>query len=44
MLPPIKLRNYKKLSLSREMKKFNVVRFTANFKDLPVGTEGTIVL
>lgn len=44
MLPPIKLRNYKKLRLSMEMKEFNVVRFTANFKDLPVGTEGTIVL
>ena len=44
MLPSIKLRNYKKPRLSREMKKFDVVRFTANFKDLPVGTKGTIVL
>lgn len=44
MLSPIKLRNYKKLRLSREMKELDVVRLTANFNDLPVGTEGTIVL
>lgn len=44
MLSPIKLRNYKKLRLSREMKELDVVRLTANFNDLPVVTEGTIVL
>ena len=44
MLSSIKLRNYKKLRLSREMKELDVVRLTANFNDLPVGTEGTIVL
>lgn len=44
MLSPIKLRNYKKLRLSREMKELDVVRLTANFNDLPVETEGTIVL
>lgn len=44
MLSPIKLRNYKKLRLSREMKELDVVRLTANFNDLPVVTEGTIIL
>ena len=44
MLSPTKPRNYKKLRLSREMKEFDVVRLTANFKDLPVGTEGAIIL
>jgi|BioPla2DNA2_1021312.scaffolds.fasta_scaffold11800_1 hypothetical protein len=44
MLSPIKLRNYKKLRLSRKMKELDVVRLTANYNDLPVVTEGTIVL
>ena len=44
MLSPIKLRNYQKLRLRGKMKKLDVVRFTANFNDLPVETEGTIVL
>lgn len=36
--------NYKKFRLSREMKELDIVRLTANFNDLPVVTEGTIVL
>ena len=41
---PIKLRNYKKLRLSRETKELDIVRLTASFNDFPVWTEGTIVL
>ena len=44
MLSPIKRRDYQNSKLRGKMKELDVVRFTANFNDLPVETEGTIVL